>query len=193
MKIKLLILFSIITFISCNKKAETIETKEKTEFEVNIVTENISENEIKSIVKTNFPENTPFTITVSRDYGRKNNNEKYAGQLYYSYNSFVKNNHLDFNFKVDDKKWLDEYETLRKENGKFDKTLTEIDKKTIKDTLEISILYTPKAEQSEDIKKIIGINGENLTGKDVEKVSDFKVYNKTIKIYNKFKNDSQNL
>lgn len=191
MKIKLLQLLLIVTFISCNKKTqetEKTETKEKTEFKVNITTENISENEIKAIVKTNFPENTPFTITVSRDYSRKSNDEKYAGQLYYSYNSLVKNNQLDFNFKIDDEKWLDEYEALRKENGKFDKTLTEIDKKTIKDTLEISILYTPKSEQSEDIKKIIGANGENLTGNDVEKVSDFKVYNKTIKIYNKFKN-----
>ena len=188
MKIKLLLLLSIVTFISCNKKNEKIETKEKIEFKVDITTENISENEIKSIVKTNFPENTPFTISVSRDYSRKNNDEKYAGQLYYSYSSLVKNNQLDFNFKIDYKKWIDEYETLRKENGKFDKTLTEIDKKTIKDTLEISILYTPKSEQSEDVKKIIGANGENLTGKDVEKVSDFKVYNKTIKIYNKFKN-----
>ena len=185
MKIKLLQLLLIATFISCNKKTETYD---KTEFKVNITTENISENEIKAIVKTNFPENTPFTITVSRDYSRKNNDEKYAGQLYYSYNSLVKNNQLDFNFKIDDKKWLDEYENLRTENGKFDKTLTEIDNKTIKDTLEISIIYTPKSEQSEDIKKIIGANGENLTGNDVEKVSDFKTYNKKIKIYNKFKN-----
>ena len=188
MKIKLLLLLSIVTFISCNKKTEETETKEKIEFKVDITTKNISENEIKSMIKTNFPENTPFTITVSRDYSRKNNNEKYAGQLYYSNSSLVKNNQLDFNFKTDDKKWLDEYEVLRKENGKFDKTLTEIDKKTIKDTIEISILYTPKAEQSETVKKIIGENGKNLIGKDVEKVSDFKVYNKTIKIYNKFKN-----
>lgn len=188
MKIKLLQLLLIFTFISCNKKTEKAETKEKLNLKVDVTTQNISENEIKTIVKTNFPENTPFTVTVSRDYNRKNNKEKYTGQLYYSYNSLVKNSQLNFNFIVNDKKWLDEYEILRKENGKFDKTLTEIDKKTIKDTLEISILYTPKAEQSEDVKKIIGADCENLIGKEVEKVSDFKVYNKTIKIYNKFKN-----
>lgn len=184
MKIKSLQLLLFFVFISCNKK---IETKEKIEFKIDVTTENISENEIKAIVKTNFPDDTPFTITVSRDYKRKNIEEEYTGQLYYSQNSIVKNNKLEFAFKVDDKKWLDEYDFLRKENGKFDETLTEIDKKTIKDTLQISILYTPKAEQSENVRGIIGINGENLTGNDVENVSDFKIYKKTIKIHNKFK------
>jgi hypothetical protein len=68
----------------------------------------------------------------------------------------------------------------------MDELYTAIDRKTIKDTIEISILYTPFNEQSEEIKSIIGAKGENLTGKDVEVFPEYKIYNKIIKIYNEF-------
>lgn len=196
MKNKLILFLCTVLIISCNKKTENIEKTEKTEnienlkipeFKVDVKTEKISKNEFQSTITTNFPENTPFTITVSRDYRRKNNDEQYAGQFYYSYNSLVKNNQLKFNFKIDDQKWIKEYEDIVKENEKFDESLTEIDKKTIKDTIEISILYTPLSEQSEEIKSLIGAKGENLTGKDVEVFSEYKIFNKIIKIDNKFK------
>lgn len=208
MKNKLILFLFTILIISCNKKIDKnesvkkIENIEKTEniekikiseFKVDVKTEEISKNEFQSTLTTNFPENTSFTITVSRDYRRKNNDEQYAGQFYYSYNSYVKNKQLKFNFKIDDKKWIKEYEDekqkyegLVKDYSEMDELYTEIDKKTIKDTIEISILYTPLAEESEEIRRIIGANGENLTGKDVEVFSECKIYNKIIKIYNKF-------
>lgn len=203
MKSKLILFICTVLIISCNKKTDKIDKTENienienikiSEFKVDVKTEEISKNEFQSLITTNFPENTPFTITVSRDYRRKNNDEQYAGQFYYSYRSLVKNNQLKFNFKIDDKKWIKEYENTVKEYEDMTKeyketyeSLTEIDRKTIKDTIEISILYTPLVEQSEEIKSLIGAKGENLTGKDVEVFSEYKIYNKIIKIYNEFK------
>jgi hypothetical protein len=203
MKSKLILFICTVLIISCNKKTDKIDKTENienienikiSEFKVDVKTEEISKNEFQSLITTNFPENTPFTITVSRDYRRKNNDEQYAGQFYYSYRSLVKNNQLKFNFKIDDKKWIKEYEDTVKEYEDMTKeyketyeSLTEIDRKTIKDTIEISILYTPLVEQSEEIKSLIGAKGENLTGKDVEVFSEYKIYNKIIKIYNEFK------
>lgn len=187
MKNKLILFLCTVLIISCNKKIENTENIKISEFKVDVKTENISKNEFQSIITTNFPENTPFTITVSRDYRRKNNDEQYAGQFYYSYRSLVKNNQLKFNFKIDDKKWIKEYEDMAKEYKETNESLTEIDRKTIKDTIEISILYTPLVEQSEEIKSLIGAKGGNLTGKDVEVFSEYKIYNKIIKIHNEFK------
>ncbi len=200
MKKKLILFLCTVLIISCNKKIDKIdkiensENKKISEFKVDVKTEEISKNEFQSTITTNFPENTAFTITVSRDYRKKNNDELYAGQIYYSYRSLVKNNQLKFNFKIDDKKWIKEYEdeikeyeSLPKDNSEMDELYTAIDRKTIKDTIEISILYTPFNEQSEEIKSIIGAKGENLTGKDVEVFPEYKIYNKIIKIYNEFK------
>jgi hypothetical protein len=171
--------------------ASSSTPKNQTDFKIDIKTENISENEIRVIINTNFPENTPFTITVARGYSRKNNPAEYAGELYYSNASCVKDGEVNFNFSVDDQKWIDEYHQIKKQNESFDYKLTDIE--TIKDTLEINVLYTPKSEPSKEIKDIIGENGENLKGAEVHKVemdegtSGFYVFDKTIKLYNKLK------
>lgn len=186
-------LTTILILTSCNQNAGTKneEISEKKEFNVNvdILTEVISETEIETRVKTNFPENTSLTITASRDYKRKNSNEQYAAQLYYSFNSIVKNGLIAFSFNPIDNSWIDRYEELRKQNFEFDKSLTEIDRLSIKDTIEISVLFTPKKDQPENVVKIIGENGEYLYGSDVETNNGgFKIFRKEIKIYSKFNN-----
>ncbi len=194
MKTKIIqLLLFVIAFSGCQENQANKENSEKKSFDckVEITTENISDNSIRTKIQTNFPENTPFTITVSREYIRKNNPLIYEGQLYYSYTSFVKNGEICFDFIVNDKKWIDEYYEIKKASDNFDKTLTDIE--TIKDTLTINVLYTPKAESTKEIKDILGENGENMTGKEVEKLegaegySDFYVFNKSIKLYNKLK------
>jgi hypothetical protein len=184
---------AVLLLTSCNQNAETKNevATEKIAFtpNVDITTENTSGNEIKATIKTNFPENTSLTITASRDYKRKDRDEQYAADLYYSFSSIVKDGQIAFNFNPNNNRWIDEYEVLRKQNGEFDKTLTEINRKSIKDTVEISVLYTPKGKQPDNVVKIIGANGENLNGVDVETINGgFKVYDKKIKFYSKFKN-----
>lgn len=182
---------AVLLLTSCNQNAETKNevATEKIAFtpNVDITTENTSGNEIKVTIKTNFPENTSLTITASRDYKRKDSDEQYAADLYYSFSSIVKDGQINFNFNPNNNSWIDEYEELRKQIGEFDKTMTEINRKSIKDTIEISVLYTPKGKQPENVVNVLGVNGENLNGEEVETNNrGFKVYNKKIKFYNKF-------
>lgn len=184
---------AVLLLTSCNQNAETKNevATEKIAFtpNVDITTENTSGNEIKATIKTNFPENTSLTITASRDYKRKDRDEQYAADLYYSFSSIVKDGQITFNFNPNNNSWIDEYEVLRKQNGEFDKTLTEINRKSIKDTIEITVLFTPKGKQPESVINVLGANGENLNGDEVETNNGgFKVYDKKIKIYHKFQN-----
>lgn len=182
MKIKMLLLISILALVSCKEKKEQIQ-----EFKIDVKTEEVTENNTKVNIKTNFPENTSFKIDVKRDYKRKNSTEQYAGEHYSAFSTLVKNGEINFDFKVDDSKWINGYKNYQKENGSFDKTLTDIDFGTIKDTLEISVLYTPMGEKNEENLELIGKNGEFLKGDGMEKKGAFNVFRKTIKIYNKFK------
>lgn len=190
-KLILTVAVSSILLCSCNQKSENkkVEVSEKKEFKANvdISTENISENEIKTIIGTNFPDNTSLTVTASREYMRKNSDERYAANLYSEFNSTVKNGEIVFSFDPHDNSWMEEYNELRKQNAEFDKSLTEIDKQSIKDSIEISVLFTPKKEQPQEVVKSLGDNGENLTGENVESLNGFKVYRKKINFYNKFK------
>lgn len=184
---------AVLLLTSCNQNAETKNgvATEKIAFTPNvyITTENTSGNEIKATIKTNFPENTSLTITASRDYKRKDRDEQYAADLYYSFSSIVKDGQITFNFNPNNNSWIDEYEALRKQNGEFDKTLTEINRKSIKDTIEITVLFTPKGKQPESVINVLGANGENLNGDEVETNNGgFKVYDKKIKFYHKFQN-----
>ena len=196
-KMKNLILTTVtmVLFLtSCNLGVETQneDVIEKKEFipNVDISTENVSEHEIKVIINTNFPENTSLSIRAGRDYKRTNRNEQYNIDLYNSNNTIVeKNAPITFSFNPNDNSWLDEYDELRRTNWEFDKTLTEIDMKSIKDSIEISVLYTPKGKQPENVKAIIGVDGENLNGTNVETTRQgFKTYRMSINFYSKFSN-----
>lgn len=185
MKTKIIVLISILTLASCNEK------KEIEEFKIDVKTEKISENNYKVNIKTNFPENSSFIIDVERMYCRKDNIEKYSGSLYSNFSSLVKNGEINFEFKVDDKEWINDYKKYQAENASTDATITDIDFETIKDTIELSILYTPMHEKNKGNKgnkEVIGENGEFLKGEGVQthKSESFKIFRKLIKIYNKF-------
>lgn len=146
-----------------------------------------SEKEIQVKAETNFPENTSLTITASREYKRQGSDVIYSTSYYSSIHTRVKNGQVSFSFDPTDKGWIKEYEKLRNSNGYFDKTLTEIDYNTIKDTIEISILFTPKGENPENVVKVVGVDGKNLKGDGVEIVNrEFKIYNKTLKFFHKY-------
>ncbi|SOU86773.1 hypothetical protein [Tenacibaculum dicentrarchi] len=173
-----------VTLFSCKTKNKK-ETVSKN-YEIQITTKDISKDEVDVNIKTNFPDKTSFTVTASRDYTRKNNNEQYAGQLAYLYNESQKNGQISFKIKVDDKKWINEYNDIKKQNQEFDNSLTEIEK--IKDSIEINVLYTPKGKQSQKVIEELGVNGENIKGKGLEKVGDFYIFEKSIKIHSKVNN-----
>jgi hypothetical protein len=181
MKIKVLLLLSVLALASCNEKKEQIQ-----DFKIDVKTEELSKNNYKVNIKTNFPDNTSFNINVGRDYRRKSNTEKYAGEHYSEFSTLVKNGEINFNFIVNDQKWIGDYKTIKSKNEAIDKSLTDIDFETIKDTLELTVLYTPMSETNEENLKLIGKNGEFLKGDGLENNGTFNVFIKKIKIYNKF-------
>ena len=161
----------------------------KRDFEININPKKTSENKFKTVVETNFPENTIFSITVERLYKRKNNPNIYGGTHFFSREFPVKNGKVEFTFEVNDKKWIKDYNEYRegdKKNEFPNKELTEIDFNSIKDSLEISVFYNPSFERDENVKKIVGENGKNLNGKGTIKLENEKIFRKTKSIYKKF-------
>lgn len=182
MKSKIMLFVSILTLLSCAEKKKQTE-----DFKIDIKTDKISENNYKTDIETNFPDNTSFTISVSRDYKRKNSSVIYSATYYDEFSTLVKNGKINFNFTVDETKWQNEYIKHQKEYGNLDKTLTDVDFSSINDTIEINVLYTPMGEKNETNIELIGKDGENLKGDGLRKNGSFNVFDKTIKIYNKFK------
>jgi hypothetical protein len=172
MKKTIIYLLFFLLFISC-----------KDDFIIDINSKKISKKEIKVTITTNFPENTIFSITAERIYKRKNNENYYGGTHYYSSEYGIKNGKLEFKLKINDSVWISNYNQYRK-----DEKLTEIDYKSIKDSIEISVVYSPKFlfNQKSNVKKILGENGENIRGKGTIKMDGIKVFEKSIKIFSKF-------
>lgn len=161
----------------------------KKDFEINITPKKISEKKIKTIIKTNFPENTIFSITVERLYRRINNVNIYGGTHFFSRELPVKNGKIEFSFEVNDKEWIKYYNEHREDDKRNEfpnKELTEIDFKSIKDSLEISVFYNPIFERDENVKKILGENGKNLSGKGTIELENEKIFRIRKNIYSKF-------
>ena len=180
MKKNTIYLLFFLLFISC-----------KNDFIIDINSRKTSEKEFKVTISTNFPENTIFSITAERIYKRKNNENYYGGTHYYSSEHGIKNGKLEFILKVNDSMWINKY-NLHRENEKLNKfknnKLTEIDYKSIKDSIEISVVYSPRFlfNQKDNVKKILGENGENIRGKGTIKMDGIKIFEKSIKIFSQF-------
>ncbi len=110
---------------------------------------------------------------------------------YYSSEYGIKNGKIEFTLNINDNKWIKNYNQRRESVNKrypSNKEFTEIDFKSIKDSIEISIVYSPKLlfNQKNNVKKILGEKGENINGKGTIKIDDFKMFKKSIRIYSKF-------
>ena len=186
MKKKTIYILTALILSGCTTSEVTDEIAEISEFKIDMQPERIDDNMFKVVVKTNFPDDTRLTISANREYRRINNDEIYAGSLYSNPEAIVKNGMVEFSFKTNDSEWIKRYEKIQTQNGQFDNTLTDIDYSTVKDSIEISVLFTPKAKQSPATIQATGLNGENLTGEGVEEYADFKVLNKRILIFDKY-------
>ena len=175
MKNLIIILLILTLFISC-----------KNDLTINIEAQKINDKKVKTTITTNFPENTVFSITATRIYKRKNNPNYYSGVHYFSRELAVKNGIIEFSFDVNDKDWIDSYNNFRESENQFDKELTEIDFKSIQDSLEISVFYEPRLERDYEVKKVLGEKGEKIRGKGTIEIDDYNVFNEKIKIYDRF-------
>ena len=182
---------TLLAISSCGGSNGTSDESTKkiaqiSEFKVDIQPNKINDREYKVIVNTNFPDETKFMISASREYMRKNNQEIYAVDLYSNSNAIVKNGLIEFTFSTYDGEYISEYKALQKQNGLYDNTLTDIDFSTMKDSIEISVLFTPKSKQSSTTVQVAGENGEKLSGEGVEDYSGFKILRKSVLVFDKY-------
>ncbi|MDC1162495.1 hypothetical protein OAT18_03555 [Tenacibaculum sp.] len=141
----------------------------KKDFEINIISKKRVQNKIRAEIKTNFPENTIFSITAERLYKRKSGSKTYGGTHFFSREYPVKNGVIEFSFDINDTRWIESYNEYRKNEKERDsknKELTEIDFESIQDSLQISVLYNSEFERDKKVKDIIGGNGCNLSGNE---------------------------
>ena len=173
-------LLPFFLFISC-----------KDDLSIDISSKKISEKKINIIITTNFPENTIFSISAERIYKRKDNTDYYGGVHYYSSEYGVKNGLVEFTLNINDNEWIKDYNQHKEYiTKKFpsNKEFTEIDLNSIKDSIEVSVVYSPEYlfNQKNNVLEILGEKGENIKGKGTIKIDGIKMFTKSIKIYSKF-------
>jgi hypothetical protein len=148
------------------------------EYVLDLSTSKVSEREIKISIKTDFPNGANFLVSVGRTHFLKGKEEKYSGEIY-NKDFSVNQGKIETTVNIDDSKWYNEHQRLVKA---LPDDILPIAK--ISDNISISVLFSPKREQSDKVLKILGVNGEYVTGTGAEKKYGFTTYrvSKEIKI-----------
>ena len=150
-----------------------IQSPEAKEYKIELSAIDEGERKVKININTNFPDGTNLHIWVKRIYYQGGNlNEKYAGEIF-AKDVSVKNGKIELLIDIDDSGWYNEYYRKAEEyKGVIDMpgvthTSSEI---------EISVLFTPKGDQSKDILETLGYNGEFIKGPGVNESGNFNTY-----------------
>jgi hypothetical protein len=153
------------------KKVEKeIPTTELKEYFMDLSTVNLSARKIKINIKTNFPDGTNFLVTVGRTHFLKGTDDKYSGEIFD--NDFsVNQGKIETTVDVNDSDWYNEHQRLVKALPDDIKPISKIS-----DNISVSVLFSPKREQPNTILKILGNNGEYVSGKGAEKKYGFTTY-----------------
>lgn len=165
--------------IKKSKKLEKeIPAAEIKEYVIDLSTVNLSAREIKINIKTNFPDGTNFLVSVGRTHFLKGTDEEYSGEIF-DKDFPVNQGKIETTVKVDDSKWYNEHQRLVKALPDDIKPISKIS-----DNITVSVLFSPKREQPENVLKTLGVNGEYISGDGAEKKYGFTTFNvsKDIKI-----------
>lgn len=158
-------------------ETKTIENKiqspEAKEYRIELSTINEGERKVKINIDTNFPDGTKLHIWVYRSYYEGGDlSTEYAGE-FFAKDISVKSGKIELLIDVDDSGWYNEYYRKAEEyKGIIDMPgVTHTSKE-----IEISVLFTPKGDQSKDILEILGYNGEFIKGPGVDDSGNFNTY-----------------
>ena len=143
------------------------------EYNINLSVEETDFRRIKTIVETNFPDGTNLHIWVKRTYYEGGDlNTKYAGDIF-TKDVSVKNGKIELLIDVDDSGWYNDYYKKAEEL----KGIIEFPGVThASPEIEISVLFSPKRDQSKDILETLGYNGEFIKGSGVDESGNFNTY-----------------
>jgi len=147
-----------------NEPIEQVLASDLKEYSVKISTVKEDKRKVKIIVNTNFPDETILSLNIYRIYFCKGKREAYSGELF-SKDFSVKNGKIETTVNIiPDTEWYNEYQKLVKV---LPNDMPPISK--ISDNITIDVLYTSAANQPANVIKILGVKGEFVSGKGVEK------------------------
>ena len=160
------------------KNEKEIPASELKEYVIDLSTAKVSAREIKINIKTDFPDGTNFLVSVGRTHFLKGKDEEYSGKIY-DKDFSVNQEKIETTVNIDDSKWYNDHQRLVKALPDDIQPIAKIS-----DNITISVLFSPKREQSDNVLKILGINGEYISGVGAEKKYGFTTYrvSKEIKI-----------
>ena len=117
--------------------------------------------------KTNLPDGCVLGVFIERPHWERGDDTNYTGLMAFGV-ATVENGRYDVSLTPDDKGWYDNAITLI-ELGLW------TDFERVSDDVTISVIFTPKRDQSESVYAIMGKNAENLMGEQVEVSGHFGV------------------
>ena len=124
-----------------------IQSSEAKEYKIELSAIDEGERKVKININTNFPEGTNLHIWVKRIYYEGGDlNTEYAGEIF-TKDVSVKNGKIELLIDIDDSGWYNEYYKKAEEYKGI------IDMPGVTHTspeIEISVLFSPKREQSKD-------------------------------------------
>jgi len=152
------------------KIKEEIPVEKLKEYTIELSVINERERKVKIKIKTDFPDGTKLFIGIGRRYFIKGKKEAYSGDLYKE-DLTVKDGKIQTTVIINDTKWQNESQRYSKS---FPDDFPPISK--ISDTIEISILFSPKRDQTKETLAVLGENGEYLKGENTDKSWSFTTY-----------------
>ena len=150
-----------------------IQSPEAKEYKIELSAIDEGERKVKININTNFPDGTKLHIWVYRPYYEGGDlSAEYAGE-FFAKDISVKNGKIELLVDIDDSGWYNEYYRKAEEyKGIIDMPgVTHTSKE-----IEISVLFTPKGDQSKDILETLGYNGEFIKGPGVNESGNFNTY-----------------
>ncbi len=150
-----------------------IQSSEAKEYKIELSAIDEGERKVKININTDFPDGTNLHIWVKRIYYEGGDlNTEYAGEIF-TKDVSVKNGKIELLFDIDDSGWYKEYYKKAEEyKGIIDMPgVTHTSKE-----IEISVLFSPKRDQSKDILETLGYNGEFIKGPGVDDSGNFNTY-----------------
>lgn len=150
-----------------NEKAPEPELKE---YSINLKTTKEGERDVKIIVKTDFPDGTKFLVNVGRTYYQKGKGDAYSGDIY-SKDLSVINGEIEVIVSITDTKWYNEHLDLVKA---LPDDIMPISKTS--DKVSVDVMFSPMRNQSKSILKILGSNGEFVSGVGAKKSGKLTTY-----------------
>ncbi len=149
------------------KRAPTVQG-----YQLTLTATKVSPRRLRIRATTDLPDGTMLYVSVDRQYHERNNDETYSGEIF-ERDVAVQAGHVELEIEVDDSRW---YQKRREDERKFAGMGVFGELGRISDEVDVSVLFSPRRTQSQEILRKLGRNGEHVGGAGARRSGDFTVY-----------------